>query len=86
MVEPVEVCCWVMASSLVPDVKTSFQLLAQLWASNISGIQLSSSLACGSEHFMHGRCRGLRIVRFPSLYIELILGGDLTWLGTTQSD
>ena len=30
MVEPVEVGCRIMASSLVPDVKTSFQLLAQL--------------------------------------------------------
>ena len=85
MVEPVEVSCRIMASSLVPDVKTSFQLLPQLWASNISGIQLYSSLACGSEHFMHGRCRGLGIVRFPGLYIVQVRGNP-TRVGTTESD
>ena len=73
----------VMASSLVP-AETSFYIQAWTIFSRNSGIQLSSSLACGSEHFMHGRCRGSQV---PSPFLgSSIQGGNLAGLGTTQSD
>jgi len=42
-----------------------------------SGIQLSSSLACGSEHFMHGRCRSSQV---PSPFLgSSIQGREPGW-------
>ena len=78
MVLPVEVGCWIVASSLVPG-KTSFQLSAPqfFWEFNCPALSHAAvSISC-----MAGESQ----VPDPFLGVH-VREGNLTLLGTTQSD